>query len=219
MHFKGMEAIGLSVPEAAGFFGAQDFRDAGFILDDGRIVGEGILHPCQGFPDVGARANSGNMFAGLLANVLCGGVADADSVETVLPRLKAIFEKLGYMEASSSDLFDQFLKTGMGAKPVIAGYENQLLEFAVENPEDWAQLKDDIVLIYPTPTVWSSHIYIALDEEVQRLAWENHGFRTEVSGTDADENHFGVPHLAAEITQVAAMPSYAAMEKIIAALS
>ncbi len=168
------------------------------------------------------RSNSGNMFAGLLANVLCGGVADADSVETVLPRLKAIFEKLGYMEASSSDLFDQFLKTGMGAKPVIAGYENQLLEFAVENPEDWAQLKDDIVLIYPTPTVWSSHIYIALDEageagidalldeEVQRLAWENHGFRTEVSGTDADENHFGVPHLAAEITQVAAMPSYAA---------
>lgn len=148
-----------------------------------------------------------------------------------MPRLQAIFEKLGYMEASSSDLFDQFLKTGMGAKPMIAGYENQLLEFAVENPEDWEQLKDDIVLIYPTPTVWSSHIYIALDEageagidalldeEVQRLAWENHGFRTEVSGTDADEDHFGVPHLAAEITQVAAMPSYAAMEKIIAALS
>ena len=117
------------------------------------------------------------------------------------------------------------------------------------------------MLIYPTPTVWSSHIYIALDEageagidalmdeEIQRLAWENHGFRTEVSGTgadedhfgvphlaaemawenhgfrtevsgtDADEDHFGVPHLAAEITQVAAMPSYAAMEKIIAALS
>ena len=162
------------------------------------------------------RSNSGNMFAGLLANVLCGGVADEDSVEAVLPRLQAIFEKLGYMEASSSDLFDQFLKTGMGAKPMIAGYENQLLEFAVENPEDWEQLKDDIVLIYPTPTVWSSHIYIALDEageagidalmdeEIQRLAWEN---------------HFGVPHLAAEITQVAAMPSYAAMEKIIAALS
>ena len=177
------------------------------------------------------RSNSGNMFAGLLANVLCGGVADEDSVEAVLPRLQAIFEKLGYMEASSSDLFDQFLKTGMGAKPMIAGYENQLLEFAVENPEDWEQLKDDIVLIYPTPTVWSSHIYIALDEageagidalmdeEIQRLAWENHGFRTEVSGTGADEDHFGVPHLAAEITQVAAMPSYAAMEKIIGALS
>ena len=177
------------------------------------------------------RSNSGNMFAGLLANVLCGGVADADSVEAVLPRLRAIFEKLGYMEASSSDLFDQFLKTGMGAKPIVAAYENQLLEFAVENREDWEQLQDDIVMIYPTPTVWSSHIYIALDEadavgidalldeEVQRLAWENHGFRTGVSGTDADINHFNVPHLAREITRVAAMPGYEAMEKIIAALS
>ena len=87
------------------------------------------------------------------------------------------------------------------------------------------------MLIYPAPTVWSSHIYIALDEageagidallddEIQRLAWENHGFRTEVSGTQSDAEHFQVPHLAAEITQVAAMPSYAAMEKIIAALS
>ena len=219
-------------------------RDGVYYMDMAGLVAEieaGTAWADMGLPELygtvavsttdPVRSNSGNMFAGLLANVLCGGVADADSVEAVLPRLKAIFEKLGYMEASSSDLFDQFLKTGMGAKPVIAGYENQLLEFAVENPEDWAQLKDDIVLIYPTPTVWSSHIYIALDEageagidalldeEIQRLAWENHGFRTEVSGTDADEDHFGVPHLAAEITQVAAMPSYAAMEKIIAALS
>ena len=47
------------------------------------------------------RSNSGNMFAGLLANVLVGGVADERSVEAVLPRLKAIFEKLGYMESVS----------------------------------------------------------------------------------------------------------------------
>ena len=119
----------------------------------------------------------------------------------------------------------------MGAKPIIAAYENQLLEFAVENPEDWEQLKDDIVMIYPAPTVWSSHIYIAIDEageagidalldpEIQRLAWEKHGFCTDVSGTDSGEEQFGVGHIAASITQVAAMPSYAAMEKIIAALS
>ena len=219
-------------------------RGGGYYMDMAGLVAEieaGATWADLGLPELygtvavnttdPVRSNSGNMFAGLLANVLCGGVADEDSVEAVLPRLKAIFEKLGYMEASSSDLFDQFLKTGMGAKPMIAGYENQLLEFAVENPEDWEQLKDDIVLIYPTPTVWSSHIYIALDEAgeagidalldegIQSLAWEHHGFRTEVSGTDADEDHFDVPHLAAEITQVAAMPSYAAMEKIIAALS
>lgn len=177
------------------------------------------------------RSNSGNMFAGLVANVLCGGVADEESVEAVLPRLQVIFERLGYMESSSSDLFDQFLKTGMGAKPIIAAYENQLLEFAVENPEDWEQLREEIVMLYPTPTVWSSHIYIAmndagtvgigalLDPKIQQLAWERHGFRTEVSGTQADEAHFDVPHLAQEITQVVSLPNYAVMEKIIAALS
>lgn len=176
------------------------------------------------------RSNSGNLFAGLLANVLCGGVADEETVDAVLPRLQAIFEKLGYMESSSADLFDQFLKTGIGAKPIIAAYENQLLEFAVENPEDWEQLRDEIVMIYPAPTVWSSHIYIALDEageagadalvdpEVQRLAWENHGFRTDLSGA-ADTSHFNVPHVAPEITQVSAVPDYATMEKIISALS
>ena len=177
------------------------------------------------------KSNSGNMFAGLLANTLCGGVADESNLAEILPRLQNIFQKLGYMESSSSDLFDQFLKTGMGAKPIIAAYENQLLEFAAENPDDWAQLQDDIVLVYPTPTVWSSHIYIAtdeagtagidalLDDQVQQLAWEKHGFRTEVSGTESGSVHFQVPHLAGEITQVVSMPNYATMEKIIAALT
>ena len=112
-----------------------------------------------------ARSNSGNMFAALLANVLAGEtVVDEQSVEEILPQLKEIFSRLGYMESSSSDLFSQFLKMGVGAKPVIAGYESQLLEFAVENPEEYEQIRDDIVMIYPSPTVWSTHIYIALDE-------------------------------------------------------
>lgn len=177
-----------------------------------------------------ARSNSGNMFAGLLANTLCGGVADASNIEEVLPRLQSIFQKLGYMESSSSDLFDQFLKTGMGAKPLVAGYESQLLEFAVQNPETWEQVKDDILMMYPTPTVWSSHVFIAvdeagtagiealLDEEVQRLAWEKHGFRTGLYDAPSSIEQFGVPGVAAEITQVAPMPDAATMERIIAAL-
>lgn len=176
------------------------------------------------------KSNSGNMFAGLLANTLCGGVADETSIYEILPRLESIFQKLGYMESSSSDLFDQFLKTGMGAKPLIAGYENQLLEFAVENPEIWEQVNDDIVIMYPTPTVWSSHVYIALDEngtygidalldeEIQKLAWEKHGFRTGVYGRPTDSKHFGVAGLADEITQVAPMPDADTMDKIIKAL-
>ena len=157
-------------------------------------------------------------------------VGTTDPTE-ILPRLQNIFQKLGYMESSSSDLFDQFLKTGMGAKPLIAGYENQLLEFAVENPDTWEQIKGDIVMMYPTPTVWSSHVYIALDEagtagidalldeDIQRLAWEKHGFRTGVYDTPTDAAHFGVSGIAEELTQVAPMPDANTMDRIIKALS
>ena len=178
-----------------------------------------------------AKSNSGNMFAGLLANVLCGGSVGEEDLPELLPRLQALFQKLGYMESSSSDLFDQFLKTGMGAKPLIAGYESQLLEFAVQESETWEQIKGDIVMVYPTPTVWSSHVFIALDEagalgidalldeEVQRLAWENHGFRTGVYDAPTDTAQFGVEGVAEEVIQVAPMPGAPVMEAIIAALS
>ena len=119
----------------------------------------------------------------------------------------------------------------MGAKPLIAGYESQLLEFAVQESETWEQIKGDIVMVYPTPTVWSSHVFIALDEagtlgidalldeEVQRLAWENHGFRTGVYDAPTDTAQFGVEGVAEEVTQVAPMPGAPVMEAIIAALS
>ncbi len=174
------------------------------------------------------KSNSGNMFAALLANVCNGGqtVTEAD-VDQVLPMLEKIFDQLGYMETSSSDLFSQFLNMGVGAKPMIAGYESQLIEFAVQNPQDYEELKDDLVMIYPTPTVWSTHVYIALtdagergaqallDEEVQRLAWEKHGFRTSGYGIADGALPGGVTGVAQEVTQVIPVPGYDAMKKII----
>ena len=178
-----------------------------------------------------AKSNSGNMFAGLLANTLNGGVTvDEEALPRILPQLQEIFDKLGYMETSSSDLFSQFLKMGVGAKPIIAGYESQLLEFAVEQPDDFAKIKDDIVMLYPSPTVWSTHIYIALtengemavdgllDPQVQELAWEKHGFRTSVYSAATDTSGFGVNGLAKDITRVMQMPDYAVMRQIIDSL-
>lgn len=174
------------------------------------------------------RSNSGNMFAALLANVLCGGkTADEESIRAVLPQLEEIFAKLGYMETSSSDLFNQFLRTGIGAKPIIAGYENQLMEYAAENPDKYGKIADDIVIIYPTPTIWSTHIYIALDEtgklgaaalcdkKIQQLAWKKHGFRT--SGCDiSEESGEGlVKGIAPSLNSVINMPDYRVMKIII----
>lgn len=173
------------------------------------------------------RSNSGNMFAALLASALNGGkTADAGSIDTVLPQLQEIFSQLGYMETSSSDLFSQFLRMGVGAKPIIAGYENQLIEYAAEQPDSYAKIKDDIVILYPTPTVWSTHIYIALNEEgksgikalsddkIQEIAWTKHGFRTD----GCDIASAGISGIPEQITAVIHMPDYDTMKKIMDSL-
>ena len=178
-----------------------------------------------------AKSNSGNMFAALLANVLNGGeTVDETTVENVIPKLQEIFARLGYMETSSSDLFNQFLRMGVGAKPMIAGYESQLLEFAVENPEDYEQMKDDLMMIYPSPTVWSTHVYIALDEagragaealldrDIQKLAWEKHGFRTSTYGAASQSFEGIIEEMAPEVTRVMQVPDYPAMRRIIDSL-
>ena len=178
-----------------------------------------------------AKSNSGNMFAALLANVLNGGeTVDETTVENVIPKLQEIFARLGYMETSSSDLFNQFLRMGVGAKPMIAGYESQLLEFAVQEPDTWAQIQEDIVILYPTPTVWSSHVYIALDEagaagaqalldrDIQKLAWEKHGFRTSTYGAASQSFEGIIEEMAPEVTRVMQVPDYPAMRRIIDSL-
>ena len=174
------------------------------------------------------KSNSGNMFAALVANVLNGGqtLTEAD-LDTILPELQDIFGKLGYMETSSSDLFSQFLRMGVGAEPLIAGYESQLIEYAALYPDEYDRIRDDVVMLYPTPTVWSAHVMIALDEngqilldamqdeEVQDLAWKKHGFRTGNYGDIADSESIPADGVAASITQVAQVPSYDVMKVLI----
>ena len=177
------------------------------------------------------KSNSGNMFAGLLANMINdGNVVTMERADVVIPRLKALIERLGYMETSSSDIFSQFLKTGVGARPLVAGYESQLLEFAHTSSKDYQQIKDDVVLLYPVPTVWSSHVYIALTEkgkigleallepEVQALAWEKHGFRTGINAANKDVKDLGVPGVAPVISRIIQMPDSQVMEKLIRSL-
>ena len=175
-----------------------------------------------------SKSNSGNMFAALVANVLNGGrtVTETD-LDTILPELQDIFGKLGYMETSSSDLFSQFLRMGVGAEPIIAGYESQLIEYAAIYPDEYDRIRDDVVMLYPTPTVWSAHVMIALDEngqillnamqdeEAQDLAWTKHGFRTGNYGDIADSGSIPADGVASSITQVAQVPSYDVMKVII----
>ncbi|MBW3093284.1 substrate-binding domain-containing protein [Bifidobacterium sp. 82T10] len=174
------------------------------------------------------KSNSGNEYAALVATVLNGGQpATIDSVSRDTDKIRAIFEKSGWMETSSEDSFNQFLTLGVGSKPMMVGYESQLLDLAVNQPDAFKQVKDDVVMMYPTPTVWSTHTFIALDDkgqqllkllkskDVQKLAWERHGFRAaNFAGTDSIKR-FNVPGTLEQVTAVTELPNNTAMQAII----
>jgi len=172
-------------------------------------------------------SNSGNLFAGLLANMLVGGeVAQETDLATVIPLLSRFFARQGYMEHSTGFLFEQFLNKGMGSYPMIVGYENQIVEFSLQNPQVWERVKSKLRILYPVPTVWSSHTLITLtdeakplisalqDPEIQKIGWEAHGFRSGVVGIENDPRIFDVAGIPAEITQVMPLPSGTVMTRI-----
>lgn len=176
------------------------------------------------------QSNSGNMFLGLLANALNGNqpVTKA-TISNVKDDITRIYNQIGYMQTSSIDMFNQFLRQGVGAFPIIAGYESQLLEFSKQEAEMYEKIKDDVIILYPEPTVWSSHVYIALtengkvglnalvDKDIQSLAWKEHGYRTIVSGTE-DPDEFHVKGMANEVTKIMQMPNIDVMLELMDAI-
>jgi hypothetical protein len=212
--------------------------DVGKIAD---LIGQGarwkedfglnIYGPFRIFSTDPAKSNSGNIWAGLLATVFNGGSPPTDAaLPTVLPKVKAYFDAMGFMESSSGDIFENFLKQGMGSRPVIVGYENQLVEFLTKNASYADLIRQKIRVIYPEPTVFASHPLISLtetcsrlsealtDPEVQAAAWAEHGFRTGLIGVENDPAAITVTTLPANIDLVVAMPAPHVVERIIAAV-
>jgi hypothetical protein len=174
------------------------------------------------------KSNSGSMYAGLLADIINGDVVnDERSLDTLIPVLRDIFNKQGFQQTSSGFLFEQFLKTGVGQYPMIAGYENQIIEFSIMHKDFWPKVNDKIKILYPLPTVWSEHPIMALskraiilldalkDEEIQKIAWEEHGFRTGLLGVQNDLKIIQVNGISESIQQTVPVPRAALMEKII----
>jgi hypothetical protein len=177
------------------------------------------------------RSNSGNMFSALLATILNQGEPPtAETIVPILPRLVRYFQTLGRMDETSSDSFSTFLVQGEGGRPLTVGYENQIAEYALLHPEQVDLLRSRIVTLYPVPTIWSSHPLIAetracdrlieamIDPDIQRLAWERHGFRSGALGVSNDPKILKVAGVPETIGSVVPMPSAAAMKAIIAAL-
>jgi hypothetical protein len=180
------------------------------------------------------QSNTGNSFAGLLANTLNNGiVVDQTSVQAVTPQLQEFFGRLGLLPDTTTLLFEQFLSLGIGACPVIAAYESNMIEYVLSHSSQDAQdyVRQNVRTLYPKPTVWTSQPMIALtpggqrlmtalrDPEIQRLGWEHHGMRTAVPGVINNVAALNITGVPQSIDSVIPMPGPAAMDIIIQTLS
>ena len=149
-------------------------------------------------------SSPGATYYGLLLSILSGGEINDATIETNLKKLKVFYQKSGYMNNTPADLFERYLKTGMGGEPMIVDYEKSIIDFANSNPTGFNQVKDDIVVLYPKPTIWNSHCLTIFsengkkllqafeDEEISKIAWEKYGFRTGVTGTSVSTTDLGI---------------------------
>ncbi|MBR3134148.1 MAG: hypothetical protein IKG56_01640 [Clostridia bacterium] len=149
-------------------------------------------------------SSPGATYYGLLLSILCENQITTESLANNAPKLKEFYIKSGYMNNTPADLFERYLKTGMGGEPMIVDYEKSMIDFANSNPDGFNQVKDNIRVLYPTPTIWNSHCIASFtergnefykafeDSEIQRIAWERYGFRTGITGGSYDVSKFGI---------------------------
>ena len=149
-------------------------------------------------------SSPGATYYGLLLSILSGGQVTNDNIDANLPKLKEFYIKSGYMNNTPADLFERYLKTGMGGEPMIVDYEKSMIDFATSSKDAFNSLKDEIRVLYPTPTIWNSHCFTVFtdngaklykafeDKEIQQIAWERYGFRTGITGGNYDVSKIGL---------------------------
>ena len=149
-------------------------------------------------------SSPGATYYGLLLSILCENQVTNENVNNNLPELKSFYTKSGYMNNTPADLFERYLKMGMGDKPMIVDYEKSLIDFATSMKSDFDKVKNQIRVLYPSPTIWNSHclayfnengkkLYEAFeDPEIGQIAWSKYGFRTGVTGGTYDVSSLGI---------------------------
>lgn len=168
------------------------------------------------------RSNSGFMFAGLVASVLSGDLVMIDTLGRVDGDVATVFRRMGFKPPSSGKLFDDYVAGGAGAQPLIVGYENQLVEWVLQDAERWKRVEANApakpVILYPRPTAFSAHPLISINREaddlidaltnesVLELAWEDHGFRGPLGTIGKARNALLQARLLDRIDAVLPMP-------------
>jgi hypothetical protein len=168
------------------------------------------------------KSNSGFMFAGLCASLLSGDVVVLDTLPRIDGDVAAVFRRMGFKPPSSGKLFDDYVAGGAGSQPLIVGYENQLVEWVLQDADRWKRVEANApakpVILYPRPTVFSAHPLISVNrdadalidalmsESVLELAWEDHGFRGPLGTVGRARNALLQSRLIDRVDAVLPMP-------------
>ena len=113
------------------------------------------------------ESNSAAMYVSV-----AGYVADGDTVPAtpaaaaaLVPRMRPLFDRQGYLSSTSETLFDDYVSAGMGKTPMALVYEAQFLARRIQGgplPEGAVQLDLD-------PTVFSRHTLVPLSDNGRRV--------------------------------------------------
>ena len=152
------------------------------------------------------KSSPGATYYGLLLAILSNGEVSEANVKANMPKLKDLYIKSGNMRFTPADLFQEYLRAGMGTQKIIVDYEKSIIDFSNSNQHGFDQVKDRIRILYPKPTSWNNHCYMYFtengeilykafeeNERIQQIAWEKYGFRTGITGGKYDVSKIGIP--------------------------
>lgn len=151
------------------------------------------------------KSSPGATYYGLLLGILSKGEITEANVKANMPKLKELYIKSGNMRFTPADLFQEYLRAGMGTQKIIVDYEKSIIDFSNSNKKGFEQVKDRIRILYPKPTSWNNHCYMYFtengeilnkafeeNERIQQIAWEKYGFRTGITGGKYDVSKIGI---------------------------
>ena len=113
-------------------------------------------------------SNSAAMYLSLASYVANGDniVQSEADVSSVMPVVSPLFLKQGFVENSSEVPFDDYLVQGMGKSPMVMIYESQWITRVAAND---GSITPNMQLMYPEPTIFSKHSFVALSDNARRL--------------------------------------------------
>ena len=108
-------------------------------------------------------SNSAEMFLALSSYVANGNnvITSVDDADKQIDSLSKLFLNQGYSQSSSAGPWESVLSKGTMNQPLTLIYESQFVE---ESLSDSSRLADDMVIAYPSPTIFSDHVMVAFSE-------------------------------------------------------